>query len=285
MLNKPYSSQRILIFDSGIGGLSVLRSAFKHEPHHCYSYLADNAWWPYGPKSPESIQQRLHALFKHIDINSNFDMVVLACNTASTSALTYLRKHFDTPFIGVVPAIKPAAQLSTTKTIALLATQTTVSGDYVKALKVKYASDCTIVGFALPQLVELSEYAIKHEGSAQHDAYLHDGIASVISTIKSHPLSQQLDCFVLGCTHFPLLKDALAAQWGKPAHWVDSGFAIAQRIEQISGELSNNKCRENRQGKAGFLWLTQADEQLLRYWQPHFETLGILDAQVIENIN
>ncbi len=277
------SSHRILIFDSGIGGLSVLRSAYARFPLHQYHYLADNAYWPYGPKSANDIQQRLKSLFRHIDIEAHYDIIVIACNTASTSALGYLRQHFNIPFIGVVPAIKPAAVLSQTKTIALLATQTTVSGQYVKTLEKDFASDCQLLNFALPELVELSEHFIQY----QDTDYLQQALQPVIQRIKQHPQAHNIDSFILGCTHFPLLKEQLSLAWQADVHWVDSGDAIAQRINQISHAISSqlNPHRVlTTAATSPTLFATNNTASILDLWLPYFNFSGIQQAQLIENV-
>lgn len=270
----PALSQRILIFDSGIGGLSVLRSAYQFSPQHNYHYLADDAWWPYGPKSHIEIQDRLKSLFSSLDIDTQFDVVVIACNTASTSALESLRHHFQTPIIGVVPAIKPAALSSKTKTIALLATQTTVKGIYVQQLHQEHAADCTLIGFALPELVVLSEESLNPSNNS-----LTAPLQVVINQIKAHPDSNQIDTFVLGCTHFPLLKNELIKLWGEPANWVDSGMAIANRIEQISQTLPNNIHLHS----TPTLYTTSPTSTKAKVWLPHLHFSGIQQAVLIEN--
>lgn len=285
MPKQPPEARRILVFDSGIGGLSILQSAYKHSPQHHYSYFADNAWRPYGPRSAQNIQQRLLSLFQAIDVENNFDIVVLACNTASTSALAFCREHFSLPFIGVVPAIKPAALLSQSKTIALLATQTTVSGNYVKALGEQHASDCQMINFALPELVELVEYFLRQPKSNQADSYFDAKLDDIIQTIKSHPQSSNIDSFVLGCTHFPLLKTFMASRWGRPANWIDSGDAIALRIQKISLELSNSYTQSLPSDIHRQLLTTSENSCDKNHWFPYFKSLGIQQAQTIENVN
>jgi len=143
-----------MVFDSGIGGTTVLEHIQQSIPHAQYSYFMDNALLPYGAQSQQTIINRLCGLIQFIkDESLNVDLIVIACNTASTSALSSVRQITDIPIVGVVPAIKPAAQLTQSKHIGLLATPATVSSPYTDALIKEHASSITTSLYSSVELV------------------------------------------------------------------------------------------------------------------------------------
>lgn len=214
----------MLVFDSGVGGLSIVQALQEQLPGLPLAYACDNAAFPYGQKPASWLKARLVEVIGQLIEELNPSLVVLACNTASTLALEELRSVFNLPFVGVVPAIKPAAQLSKTGVIALLATCGTVKRPYTQQLINSFAENCTVIRLGSNELVELAE------------TYLHQGtlclasLKAVLTPLFNH---QQLDTVILGCTHFPLLKPAmqeLAQQAQVNWQWVDSGQAIANRV-------------------------------------------------------
>ncbi len=237
--SQPSTSQRsaseysILVFDSGVGGLSIVKHIRHILPDVAINYLADNALFPYGLLSNDELVDRTSSLISAADKQLKPDVIVIGCNSASTLALPRLRQNLSTPIVGVVPAIKPAAQLSQTKVIGLLATPGTIQRDYTDDLIKEFASDCTVVKIGSSELVlqaekKLAEFLLSHTN-------LNHSLAPFIE----HPLSDQIDTVVLACTHFPLLKDELARQLPHVIHWVDSGEAIARRVQHVLSELSN----------------------------------------------
>lgn len=189
-----------------------------------YVYACDNAAFPYGTKDEatlvERVDQVLHALIRQ----EAPDIVVVACNTASTLALPRIRAHFSDPVVGVVPAIKPAAALSKTRVFGLLGTPGTVQRSYTQQLIDEFAGDCQIVRVGSSELVQLAEAALR--GQPPPPARLND----ILAPFFANPL---LDCIVLACTHFPLLKQELTAACPRPIVWIDSGEAIARRVASL----------------------------------------------------
>lgn len=216
------SAQQILVIDSGVGGLTVLREIKKVAPALVCHYLADNVFFPYGTKSEKELQQRLYKMIQLVLERHALSAIVIACNSASTAVLDYLRESFNVPFVGVVPAIKPAASMSKNKTIGLLATEGTVRRNYTEQLIQQFASDCEIVKLGSQALVELAER--KLNGGLVSDQEL----ISIVNPL----LETQVDVVVLGCTHFPWFKQELQ-RLSPSIQWLDSGDAIARRVKQI----------------------------------------------------
>ena len=167
MTNRLNHIPRILVFDSGIGGTTILSTIAAQLPQAQFTYLADNAWLPYGDKTSAQISNRLRSLFDIIDIDDLADIVVVACNSASTTALETLRHHFRVPIVGVVPAIKPAAKITQSGCIVLLATAQTSQGDYVEQLSSAYANNKVVVKVAAPELVAIAEDKILGQTDTQ----------------------------------------------------------------------------------------------------------------------
>ncbi|NRA42314.1 MAG: glutamate racemase [Pseudomonadales bacterium] len=271
---------RILIVDSGIGGLSILQSIVEHLPNAKFSYMADTAFWPYGDKHADAIEQRLIALLDAIDVDRFFDVAVIACNTASTLALDSLRKHFDCAFVGVVPAIKPAANISQSKKIAILATAATVQSDYLNDLTHEFASDCEVFKLALPELVDIVERNFLNHCQSTAKTQQHK-LASMMQSIDNKLSHVDIDTVVLGCTHFPLLKTELQASWQKPKFWIDSGDAIARRVKHLCDGIntgySESLCR---------FFCTDSQNLKTEHWLSALRFAGIKQHQVINsNVN
>ncbi len=217
---------RVLVLDSGLGGLSVLRDILRLQPLHC-SYLADSRFLPYGNKTPQQLQQRLHDLLHPLLQDDAFDAVVIACNTASTVALTHLRAAFGIPFVGVVPAIKTAAERTTNGRIGLLATAATVNGTYAQQLADSFANHCQLFKLAAPQLVQMTE------GKLQGD----DVNIGELRQLLTPLLDSGIDTGILGCTHFPWLQEELQ-QIAPQVEWLDSGTAVAKRLQSLLAEIT-----------------------------------------------
>ena len=217
----------ILVLDSGVGGLSICQALLSQLDDVQIRYVADDACFPYGIKDEAFLIERLSQLIKLSEQRFEFDLIVIACNTASTLVLPALRSLVKIPVIGVVPAIKPASALTQTKKIALLATPGTVSRSYTQQLIDDFASDCEVVRVGSRVLVEQAERLLN---GVVLDV---DAIERELQEIIS---DDQIDTVVLGCTHFPLLKDVIAPFLpGKG--FVDSAQAIARRAESLLVDL------------------------------------------------
>lgn len=217
-------SAPILIFDSGVGGLSVVRALRDQLPGAALAYVCDNAALPYGTKPDAWLVTRIVAVCEAAVAASGARALVVACNTASTLALDTLRQRLTIPVVGTVPAIKPAAALSRSGVIGLLATSATVCRPYTDRLIVDFAAGRTVVRVAADTLVAQAE---------QHIAGEPLDTAALDASLAPLWAAPELDTVVLGCTHFPLLRDVLAERAPRPVHWVDSGTAIARRVAQV----------------------------------------------------
>lgn len=214
-----------MVFDSGIGGTTVLEHIQQSIPHAQYSYFMDNALLPYGAQSQQTIIHRLCGLIQFIkDESLNVDLIVIACNTASTSALSSVRQITDIPIVGVVPAIKPAAQITQSKHIGLLATPATVSSPYTDALIKEHASSITTSLYSSVELVTLAETFFFTQ-------YL--DIEKLHAELNRLNINKDIDVLVLGCTHFPILAKPISDYFNTQVQLLDSGAAIAKRVRSL----------------------------------------------------
>lgn len=221
----------ILVFDSGLGGLTVHAEIVALRPHARYVYLADDAVFPYGALAADVLIARVCGLLDDQIGRLKPDIVVIACNTASTLVLPRLRAKWPKiPFVGTVPAVKPAAHHSASKLISVLATPATVARDYTHDLIRQYASHCEVQLVGAPQLASLAEAFMK--GEAVSD----EAIAEQIASCFVEKDGRRTDHVVLACTHYPLLLDAFRriAPW--PVTWVDPAHAIARRADHVLSE-------------------------------------------------
>ncbi len=215
-----------------MGGLSVYQHIRERLAGWPTVYLADSAGFPYGPKSELEILERVVSLVQLAYERYRPALVVVACNTASTLVLPALRERLPVPVVGVVPAIKTAAAISRTRTIGLLATPGTIAREYTAQLIGSFAPDCRIIRVGSRELVDLAEAQVR--GQAPDLEALRAILAPFFGTASSIETAQ-VDAIVLGCTHFPLLTEALRQAAPVPVQWVDSGAAIARRVEHLLG--------------------------------------------------
>jgi len=222
-----------LIFDSGVGGLSVSAEIRNRLPSLQQSYAADDVYRPYGEKDDADLQNRLPELLWSLCTAVDPDLAVIACNTASTSALKHIRAVLDIPVIGVVPAVKPAAGLSPGGRFAVLGTPGTIRREYVDKLIRDFAPDHEVVRLGSTALVQLAED--KLSGRQVSGSEIHREIQPLID--------RKVDTIVLACTHFPLLKAEIENAIPYPVKLIDSGEAIARRVETLIQEMSDFKPR------------------------------------------
>lgn len=211
----------VLVFDSGVGGLSVYDEVRQLLPDLHYLYAFDNEGFPYGEKSEDFIVERVVAVVHAITQRFPLALVIIACNSASTVSLPALRERFEFPVVGVVPAIKPAARLTRNGVVGLLATRGTVKRPYTHELVAQFARECKIEMLGSAELVELAEAKLHGE-----EVELSDVRRAVQPWLR---MKEPPDTVVLGCTHFPLLRDELQMVLPEGTRLVDSGAAIARR--------------------------------------------------------
>jgi glutamate racemase len=221
---------RIIVFDSGLGGLTVLSHVRAARPDAAIRYIADDAGFPYGAWSADALSARIVALFERVLADEPADCVVIACNTASTLVLPALRARFDTPFVGTVPAIKPAAAQTRSGLISVLATPGTVARDYTHGLIRAFAQGCEVT------LVGSSKLAAFAEAEMRGEPVSDEAVRAEIAPCFVEKDGRRTDVVTLSCTHYPLLAERLAALAPWPVSWIDPAPAIARRMLQLIGE-------------------------------------------------
>jgi glutamate racemase len=228
VVQETAARQAILIFDSGLGGLTVHREVAAARPQADIVYVADDAAFPYGDKEETALVRHVVALMGELIVAHRPDLVVIACNTASTIVLPDLRKKFTVPFVGTVPAIKPACAASATKRVAVLGTEATVAREYTRALIRDYAGDCRVTLVGAKNLATYAEAELT--GAPATDAQLRAEIAGCFVDDGA-----RTDTVVLACTHYPLLLDRLKVLAPWSANFIDPAPAIARRVDALLG--------------------------------------------------
>jgi glutamate racemase len=226
------ASQTILVLDSGLGGLTVLREIVKARPDARYLYVADDAFFPYGHHSEQQIIARVVPLTGELIDAHAPDLVVIACNTASTLVMSHLRAEYTVPFVGTVPAIKPACARSKTKRVSVLGTRGTVKREYTQGLIRDFAQGCQVTLVGSANLAALAEAALN--GRAVDDQAIAAEIAPCfVEDAGDNPV--RTDTVVMACTHYPLMMDRLVRLAPWPVDWIDPAPAIARRVVDLLG--------------------------------------------------
>ena len=220
--------EKILMFDSGLGGLTVYREIVAARPQADYIYVADDAAFPYGGLDERVLVARVVDLMGKLIDAHRPDLIVIPCNTASTIVLPDLRKKFSVPFVGTVPAIKPACAASITRRVSVLGTEATVAREYTRALIRDYARDCQVTLVGSKKLATYAEAELG--GTPVSDGAIHAEIAPCFRDD-----GKRTDTIVLACTHYPLLIDRLRQLAPWPVNFVDPAPAIARRIVNLLG--------------------------------------------------
>ena len=226
---EPAVGQRpILMFDSGIGGLTVLREARVLMPDRRFVYVADDAAFPYGDWEEEALRTRLIALFGELLVTYQPEIAVIPCNTASTLALGDLRAAYPaTPFVGTVPAIKPAAERTRSGLVSVLATPGTVKRAYTRDLIQSFATQCHVRLVGSQNLARMAEAYIRGET-------LPDGaVLAEIAPCFVEADGKRTDIVVLACTHYPFLANIFRRLAPWPVDWLDPAEAIARRAQSL----------------------------------------------------
>jgi glutamate racemase len=222
----------ILVFDSGLGGLTVLREIVAARRDARYVYVADDAFFPYGHHGEDEIIARVVPLIGELIAQHAPDLVVIACNTASTLVMSHLRATYQVPFVGTVPAIKPACAKSRSRRVSVLGTSGTVRREYTRALIRDFAQGCEVTLVGSPKLATLAEAALN--GSEVSDRDIATEIAPCFVG-EAADATARTDTVVLACTHYPLLLDRLVRLAPWPMDWIDPAPAIARRVSDLLG--------------------------------------------------
>lgn len=219
-MNKSMA-QPVGIFDSGVGGLSVLRCIREELPGEDLIYVADSGYAPYGDKPSEYIEKRSFAISEFL-VEQKVKAIVVACNTATAAAIAKMRATFGIPIIGMEPGVKPAMAASRSKTVGIMATTETLKSEKFRLLTDRFCNDCNIVTQACPGLVEQVEQI---DVSDRKTIELLESYVGML-------LTKGADTIVLGCTHYPFLAELIGDIAGKDVKVIDTGVAVAKEVRR-----------------------------------------------------
>lgn len=235
------------VFDSGIGGLTVLRECLRQLPRERFIYLADEGHAPWGPRSPEWLRERSEEVVKFL-LGQDAKAIVVACNTMSVVALAHLRTIFDVPFVGIVPAVKPAAALTHTGSVGVLATHTTTTSEALNQLIRSFATGSRVLTRECSDLVTLVERGVL------------DGpeVERVVAEEVGPLLDEGIDVLVLGCTHLPFLDAAIGRVCGPAVRLLDPSEAVVRQLGRV---LAQSDCYSDVGGDAARYFTTGNREE------------------------
>jgi glutamate racemase len=257
------SPPTILVFDSGLGGLSVLREVVRARSDAHYVYVADDAFFPYGHHGEEAIIARVVPLIGELIAAHAPDLIVIACNTASTLVMSHLRERYKVPFVGTVPAIKPACAQSKTKRVSVFGTKGTVKREYTRALIRDFAQGCEVTLVGSPELASLAESALS--GNEVSDCDIAAELAPCFVG-DAENASARTDTIVLACTHYPLVLDRLIRLAPWPVTFIDPAPAIARRVS----DLLDGPGAERDEAGAEMIFTSRRPHKLSRTLTPFF---------------
>jgi len=210
------------VFDSGVGGLSVMREIARLLPHEDILYFADSANCPYGPRPPEEIRRLSRGIVEFL-LGQGAKIVVVACNTASAAALSYLRQSFAVPIVGMEPAVKPAAAITRTRKVGVIATPVTFQGELFARLVERFAANVEVHTQVCPNLVG------RVEAGLLDDAETEELLRKYLTPL----LKAGIDSLVLGCTHYPFLREAIERVVGPRVTVIDPSPAVARQVGRV----------------------------------------------------
>lgn len=257
------NKQPIGIFDSGVGGTSILQEIHALLPHEDGIYLADSSNAPYGNK-PASEILKLSIKNTELLLNKGCKLIVVACNTATTNAISYLRSHYNIPFIGIEPAIKPAALHTKTQTIGILATKGTLSSSLFHKTSDMYANGIKVIEQVGEGIVPLIETGQLHSKNMKQ----------LLRSFLEPMLKANIDYLVLGCTHYPYLIPILKTMLPKHVSIIDSGLAVAKQTKAI---LKQHELLNTSKNEASIQLYTNGDLNVLNGIINHKFTTAYLD--------
>ena len=235
------------IFDSGLGGISVWQALYDALPFESLIYLGDGLRCPYGSRSEEEVRAFTEEAVERL-LAEGCKMIVVACNTATAVAIKYLREKYpDIPFVGLEPAVKPAALTTKTGVVGVLATERSLQGDHFRKAEAKYGAEVKILKCVGEGFVEVVERNEEHTPET----------AELVKKVITPLVEAGADKIVLGCTHYPFLRDVIATVAGDGVEIIDSSEAVARRVATL---LDENGIRAEEGAKAEYRFLTFADE-------------------------
>lgn len=257
----------ILVFDSGVGGLSVLREARMLIHDHQFVYIGDDAGFPYGDWEGDALTHRIVGLFDTLIEKYDPSLVIIACNTASTQIMPALRRRFDMPFVGIVPAIKPAAERTSSGHISVLATPGTITRKYTLNLIDQFASDVQVKLVGATKLARLAE---EHLQGIQIDT---DLLKEEIAPCFVEKEGKRTDIITLGCTHYPFLVNEMRKLAPWPVDWLDPAEAVARQAVRELRRTANERDAEQSR-----LTESQQDRAIMTSLAPSPSTTRLLSG-------
>jgi glutamate racemase len=254
------------IFDSGVGGLSVMNEIVKQLPQEDVVYFADTVHCPYGRRTHQEIQHLVRGIVTFL-LSQDAKVIVVACNTASAAALYHLREIFSVPIVGMEPAVKPAAQRTNSKVVGVIATQATFQGTLFASLVERFATNLEVLTQSCPGLVERVEAGLIEEAETKE----------VLRGYLQPMLEAGIDSLVLGCTHYPFLKPLMREIIGGEVEIIDPSPAVARQTERVlerEGLL-------RRVGRGRYTFYTSGDVQVFAHLVQKLTTVRgkILEAR------
>jgi glutamate racemase len=262
--------QPIGIFDSGVGGLSVWKEVAKQLPDEDIIYFADNANCPYGPRTQAEVVALSDKIVSFF-LEKQVKLVVVACNTATAAAIDHLRKKYSIPFVGMEPAVKPAAISTQTSCVGILATAGTLGGKLFKATTERYASHIKVVKQVGTGLVELVEKGEQHSKEAE----------VLLRKYLEPMLKKGADHIVLGCTHYPFFRPLVDKIVGEGVTIVDPAPAVARRVKEI---LENQRSAEQLGVGHSYSFYTSGSSLTLKTLLTEVLEVNIKECLVEENV-
>lgn len=245
------------VFDSGLGGMSVLREMVRRLPHENFVYVADSGHCPYGGKSQQQIIARAVAITDFL-LGRGAKLVVVACNTATVAAVEYLRANYSNAFVGMEPAVKPAVALTRSGVVGVLATVATLSGEKLHKLIDRHAGSVRIITQPCPGLPERVEAGELESAETR----------VLVERYTAPLLAGGADVVVLGSTHYPFLRPLVQQVVGPEVKLLDTGEAVARRVENVlKGDGNGEDLRADRLGSGEVEWFTSGAPQ-------HLKTIG-----------
>ncbi|MDH5518195.1 MAG: glutamate racemase [Gammaproteobacteria bacterium] len=253
------------VFDSGIGGLSVLQHLMQQSPDEYFVYVADSQHAPYGNKSEQFIQQRCLEICRFL-IEQQVSVIVVACNTATAAAVKTIREHVTIPVVAIEPALKPASLKTKTGKVGVLATASTLQSQQYNSLVSRYAVNISCYEQAAHGLVELIEAGRLDD--PQTEALLRQYLQPM--------LQQGVDSVVLGCTHYPFVLDTIQKITGPEVSIIDTGSAVAGQLKRVLSEQNQQHLTAPMNALKQHLFYSSGDIQHAR------EMIGLLMGQAFE---
>lgn len=244
------NKQPIGIFDSGVGGTSIWKEIHRLLPHEHTIYLADSKHAPYGPKGKEAI---IDLCIKNTELllNNGCKLIIVACNTATTNAIDVLRKTYDVPFIGIEPAIKPAALQTKTNSVGILATKGTLSSALFSKTSDLFASNIEVIEQTGDGIVPLIENGKLYS----------EDMKLLLKNYLKPMIKANIDCLVLGCTHYPYLIPILKTMLPDHVTIIDSGEAVAKQTKAV---LERNDLVNINEEKSYARFFTNRDLDIMK---------------------